>query len=100
MNKMSVAHLWYNADVLQADTQQTVTGKALEADSAGFRALANVACLCSKAIFKPGDELLPVPLRLGLKCFLELVVFKAEFLLVEGLTGMQVRQQFCDTWNK
>jgi len=59
-NKMSVAHLWFNNEIAQADTSEFYSGKCFNNDDPGFMALANVACLCSRALFKPGQENLPI----------------------------------------
>lgn len=62
-NKMSVSHLWFNNDIGEADTNEyTKTRTRFFASDVtnGFTELANVACLCSKAMFHPEDELLPV----------------------------------------
>jgi sodium/potassium-transporting ATPase subunit alpha len=59
-NKMSVAHMWFNNEIAEADTSELVTGMGFNNDDPGFKALANVACLCSRAQFKPGQENVPV----------------------------------------
>jgi len=62
-NKMSVAHLWFNNCLGDADTDEYVTGKSFVTSDAGFSTLSTVACLCSNAVFKPGEEGLPISKR-------------------------------------
>jgi hypothetical protein len=61
---MSVAHLWFNNEIAEADTSEFCSGKSFNIKDPGFKALANVACLCSRANFKPGQEQMPIITRL------------------------------------
>lgn len=65
-NVMAVAHLFFNGQVAEADTSEFITGRQFDLQDPGFAALANVAALCSRANFKPGQEELPVLKRLTL----------------------------------
>jgi sodium/potassium-transporting ATPase subunit alpha len=82
MNKMSVAHLWFNSHLVEADIGEYITGKTVEIEDGGFMALSNVACLCSKAIFRPGEEQVPILKRYGMdkncKLYMCLSLFKFE----------------------
>jgi sodium/potassium-transporting ATPase subunit alpha len=64
-NKMSVAHMWFNNEIAEADTSEFFSGMSFNNDDPGFKALANVASLCSRAVFKPGQENVPVLKRYG-----------------------------------
>ncbi|OXA57033.1 Sodium/potassium-transporting ATPase subunit alpha [Folsomia candida] len=56
-NKMSVAHLWFNNKIAEADTTEYAKGKGnYNVSDPGFLELANVGMLCSKAKFKPGQN--------------------------------------------
>lgn len=59
-NKMSVAHMWFNNEIAEADTSEFYSGQSFDNDDLGFKALATVACLCSRANFKPGQENIPI----------------------------------------
>lgn len=59
-NKMSVAHMWFNNEIAEADTSEFQTGHTFDIENPGFQALGNVAMLCSRAQFKPGQENVPV----------------------------------------
>ena len=62
-NKMSVAHLWFNDCIAEADTAEYTTGHLYDVNDTGYNSLMNVATLCSRAKFRPGQDHLPVPAR-------------------------------------
>ncbi|CAG0915389.1 unnamed protein product [Notodromas monacha] len=62
-NQMSVAHLWYNEHIIAADTTEGQEKTKSEVDIPDWRALLNVAALCSKASFIPDQEKIPVMQR-------------------------------------
>lgn len=63
-NVMSVAHLYFNGTVAEADTSEFVTGHQFDLQDPGFNALFNVAALCSRANFKPGQDDIPILKRI------------------------------------
>lgn len=62
-NRMTVAHLWFDNQIIEADTTEDQSGVQYEKSSEGWKALARCACLCSRAEFKPGQKNLPVMMR-------------------------------------
>ncbi|XP_029207817.2 sodium/potassium-transporting ATPase subunit alpha-3-like [Acropora muricata] len=58
-NRMTVAHMWFNNDVFDADTTEDQSGTAME-KSETWDALSKVAALCNRAEFKVGQENIPV----------------------------------------
>lgn len=53
-NRMAIAHLWFDDRIAQADTSEFLDGhQTFKTDDPGFKALARVARLCSRAKFKP-----------------------------------------------
>lgn len=53
---MTVAHLWYNEEILTANTSENVTDNCgVNRDCPVFSALANIAGLCNRADIKPGQ---------------------------------------------
>ncbi|CAL8073692.1 unnamed protein product [Orchesella dallaii] len=53
-NRMAIAHLWFDDRVAEADTSEFLDGHArFKPNDSGFKALARVARLCSRARFKP-----------------------------------------------
>ncbi|KAG8178711.1 hypothetical protein JTE90_024833 [Oedothorax gibbosus] len=55
-NRMTVAHMWFDNHIIEADTTEDQSGVQYDKTSAGWKALARVACLCSSAEFKTGQE--------------------------------------------
>merc|ERR1712180_207246 len=54
-NRMTVAHMWFDYSVEEADTTESQTGKSFDKEAPGWGALERVACLCNRAEFK-GDK--------------------------------------------
>ncbi|KRY49843.1 Sodium/potassium-transporting ATPase subunit alpha, partial [Trichinella britovi] len=62
-NRMTVAHMWYDDNIVEADTSEHQSNKATFASSSTFDALTHIAALCNKAEFKPGQEDVPIVKR-------------------------------------
>ncbi|GFX30985.1 hypothetical protein TNCV_2024881 [Trichonephila clavipes] len=59
-NRMTVAHMWFDNQIIESDTTEDQSGVQYDKTSAGWKALARVACLCSRAEFKGKQENIPV----------------------------------------
>ncbi|CAL8109942.1 unnamed protein product [Orchesella dallaii] len=59
-NRMTVAHMWYDLKIIETDTTEDQSGARIEKDNDGFKALARVAALCNRAVFKGGQENVPI----------------------------------------
>lgn len=59
-NRMTVAHMWFDNQIIEADTTEDQSGTQYDRKSVSWRTLARICCLCSRAEFKPGQENLPV----------------------------------------
>jgi len=59
-NRMTVAHMWFDNQIIEADTTEDQSGAQYDRKSTSWLTLARVCCLCSRAEFKPGQEHLPV----------------------------------------
>jgi sodium/potassium-transporting ATPase subunit alpha len=59
-NRMTVAHMWFDDKIWESDTTEDQSGKSHYKESSGWSALERVACLCSRAEFRPGQDGLPV----------------------------------------
>jgi len=59
-NRMTVAHLWYDNNIVEADTSEEQKGGETEKYTETWKALARVATLCNRAEFKAGQEDKPV----------------------------------------
>ncbi|KAG9335409.1 hypothetical protein JZ751_004731, partial [Albula glossodonta] len=64
-NRMTVAHLWFDNMIHAADTTEDQSGQSFDQSSETWRALARVAGLCNRAIFKPGQDTVPIPKTLS-----------------------------------
>uniref|UniRef100_A0A8C6PJ13 Sodium/potassium-transporting ATPase subunit alpha n=1 Tax=Nothobranchius furzeri TaxID=105023 RepID=A0A8C6PJ13_NOTFU len=58
-NRMTVAHMWFDNEIYEADTTEDQTGTAFDKSSATWAALSRVAGLCNRAVFKPGQSQFP-----------------------------------------
>merc|ERR1719495_1420192 len=59
-NRMTVAHLWFDDKIFEADTTEDQTGGNYDKSTAGWRAITRCAVLCNKAEFKAEQEEVPV----------------------------------------
>jgi sodium/potassium-transporting ATPase subunit alpha len=57
-NRMTVAHMWFDNKIIEADTSEDQSGAAGAAwkESSGWKTLERVACLCNRAEFKAGQD--------------------------------------------
>uniref|UniRef100_H3CH26 Sodium/potassium-transporting ATPase subunit alpha n=1 Tax=Tetraodon nigroviridis TaxID=99883 RepID=H3CH26_TETNG len=62
-NRMTVAHMWFDNQIYEADTTEDQSGLGFDRGSATWMALARVAGLCNRADFKAGQEQHPVLMR-------------------------------------
>jgi sodium/potassium-transporting ATPase subunit alpha len=59
-NRMTVAHMWFDDTIVEADTSENQTHSSFKPDSKTWLALARVSMLCNRAEFKTGQESFPV----------------------------------------
>jgi len=57
-NRMTVAHMWYDNQIVAADT--SLTDGSFNKDSIAFGSLFRIMCLCNNATFQPDQEDIPV----------------------------------------
>uniref|UniRef100_A0A665XD90 Sodium/potassium-transporting ATPase subunit alpha n=1 Tax=Echeneis naucrates TaxID=173247 RepID=A0A665XD90_ECHNA len=62
-NRMTVAHMWFDNQIHEADTTEDHSGSGFDKTSATWTALSRVAGLCNRADFKAGQENFPVQMR-------------------------------------
>merc|ERR1712117_196994 len=55
-NRMTVAHMWFDNMIHEADTSEDQTGSSNYKKASGWKTLERVACLCNRAEFKPQQE--------------------------------------------
>merc|ERR1719262_660805 len=59
-NRMTVAHMWFDNAIAEADTSEEQTGKSNYKSLPGWKPLERCAALCNRAEFKPGETNKPV----------------------------------------
>ena len=59
-NRMTVAHMWFDDAIAEADTSEEQTGKSNYKSLPGWKPLERCAALCNRAEFKPGETNKPV----------------------------------------
>ncbi|NP_571762.1 sodium/potassium-transporting ATPase subunit alpha-1a.2 [Danio rerio] len=59
-NRMTVAHMWFDSQIHEADTTENQSGTSFDRSSPTWAALARVAGLCNRAVFRAEQSHLPV----------------------------------------
>jgi len=61
-NRMTVAHMWFDDNIEEADTTESQTAKtSYDKNASGWKTLERVACLCNRSEFKSDDENMKKP---------------------------------------
>merc|ERR1712223_669561 len=55
-NRMTVAHMWFDDAIAEADTTEDQSGNAFDKSAPGWKTLERVAMLCNRAEFKGGQN--------------------------------------------
>ncbi|XP_040900093.1 sodium/potassium-transporting ATPase subunit alpha-3b isoform X1 [Toxotes jaculatrix] len=55
-NRMTVAHMWFDNQIHEADTTEDQSGASFDKSSVTWQSLARIAALCNRAQFKAGQE--------------------------------------------
>jgi sodium/potassium-transporting ATPase subunit alpha len=59
-NRMTVAHMWFDNQIIEADTSEDQSGAQYDKNSPGWRALSRIAALCNRAEFKANQDGIPI----------------------------------------
>ena len=59
-NRMTVAHMWFDNHIIEADTTEDQSDVQYDKTSHGWKALSRACCLCSRAEFKGGQDNIPI----------------------------------------
>merc|ERR1719410_385792 len=59
-NRMTVAHMWFDNKIVEADTSEDQSGTSNYKTKPGYKPLETVAALCNRAEFKTGQSGVPV----------------------------------------
>ncbi|KAE8588561.1 hypothetical protein XENTR_v10022613 [Xenopus tropicalis] len=62
-NRMTVAHMWFDNQIHEADTTEDQSGTTFDKRSPTWTALSRIAGLCNRAVFKVGQEKVAVSKR-------------------------------------
>jgi sodium/potassium-transporting ATPase subunit alpha len=57
---MTVAHMWFDNQIVEADTSEDQSGVFMNKNAEGWKYLSRVAALCNRAEFKPGQGSVPI----------------------------------------
>ncbi|XP_045626278.1 sodium/potassium-transporting ATPase subunit alpha [Procambarus clarkii] len=92
-NRMTVAHMWFDNTVIEADTSENQSGCQYDKTSPGWKALSRAAALCNRAEFKPGQEAVPVLKREVNGDASEAALLKCVELAVGDIRGWRARNK-------
>ncbi|XP_020824449.1 LOW QUALITY PROTEIN: potassium-transporting ATPase alpha chain 2-like [Phascolarctos cinereus] len=59
-NRMTVAHLWFDKQIYQADTSENQNDQIFDQSSATWASLSKIVTLCNRAEFAPRQESVPI----------------------------------------
>ncbi|XP_056592491.1 sodium/potassium-transporting ATPase subunit alpha-1-like [Triplophysa dalaica] len=59
-NRMTVAHMWFDNQIHEADTTENQSGTSFDKSSPTWAALARIAGLCNRAVFRAEQSHLPI----------------------------------------
>nr|AFM54541.1 Na+/K+_ATPase [Palaemon carinicauda] len=59
-NRMTVAHMWFDNTIIEADTSEDQSGCQYDKTSEGWKTLSRIAALCNRAEFKTGQNDVPI----------------------------------------
>ncbi|RDD36748.1 Sodium/potassium-transporting ATPase subunit alpha [Trichoplax sp. H2] len=89
-NRMTVAHMWYDNHIVEADTSEDQSGKH-EKSSVTWNHLARIGALCNRADFKADQESKPILQRDCTGDASESAIFKYIELAAGSVAGMRER---------
>merc|ERR1712079_721989 len=55
-NRMTVAHMWFDNKIVEADTSEDQSGASFDKNAPGWKTLERCGALCNRAEFKGGQE--------------------------------------------
>merc|ERR1712117_528019 len=59
-NRMTVAHMWFDNKIVEADTTEDQTGTSIDKNDKSWMVLKRIAALCNRAEFNAGQDNVPV----------------------------------------
>ncbi|XP_042856072.1 sodium/potassium-transporting ATPase subunit alpha-like isoform X3 [Penaeus japonicus] len=92
-NRMTVAHMWFDNTIIEADTSEDQSGCQYDKTSQGWKALSRIAALCNRAEFKTGMENTPILKREVNGDASEAALLKCVELAVGDVKGWRARNK-------
>ncbi|KAI0231032.1 Sodium/potassium-transporting ATPase subunit alpha [Lamellibrachia satsuma] len=59
-NRMTVSHMWFDNNIVEADTSEEQTNASYDTTSSTWQSLSTIAMLCNRAEFKVNQQNIPV----------------------------------------
>jgi sodium/potassium-transporting ATPase subunit alpha len=85
-NRMTVAHMWFDNQIVNIDTTENQTGETGDLSSSTWTDLCRIAVLCNRATFKGGQESVPILKRDCIGDASESGILKCTEILTKGET--------------
>jgi sodium/potassium-transporting ATPase subunit alpha len=85
-NRMTVAHMWFDNQIVNIDTTENQTGETGDLSSSTWDDLCRIAVLCNRATFKGGQESVPILKRDCIGDASESGILKCTEILTKGAT--------------
>ncbi|KAI1305853.1 Sodium/potassium-transporting ATPase subunit alpha [Halotydeus destructor] len=92
-NRMTVAHMWFDNQIVEADTTEDQSGFQFDKSSPGWQAISRCATLCSRAEFKAGQENVAILKRECAGDASETAILKCMELTVGNVTGYRAKSK-------
>jgi len=92
-NRMTVAHMWFDNTIIEADTTEDQSGIAHDKASKTWSALARIGGLCNRAEFRAGQEDTPILKKECNGDASETAILKFVELSVGNVIGMRARNK-------
>lgn len=90
-NRMTVAHMFFDNEIMEADTTEDQSGTQFDKKSNGWKLLSRCAILCSKAEFKANQEFIPILKRETIGDSSETAILKFMELAVNDVSSYRLR---------
>jgi len=91
-NRMTVAHMWFDNQIVNIDTTENQTGETGDLSSSTWEDLCRIAVLCNRATFRAGQDSVPILKRDCIGDASESGILKCTEILTGGKT-LSMRDQ-------
>jgi sodium/potassium-transporting ATPase subunit alpha len=85
-NRMTVAHMWFDNQIVNIDTTENQTGETGDLSSSTWEDLCRIAVLCNRATFRAGQDSVPILKRDCIGDASESGILKCTEILTNGKT--------------